>query len=130
VAKANQPALITRNSYQTVAHFVATNIWGDMTPGTGDTRSYSWTGKPNTLILAVSMNTYGGCSDTGGNGQPGPGVGTGFTNQLKTWASSDCPAIPLATFETMISNATGNINGAFDSSSGRNYYATVAAGFN
>jgi hypothetical protein len=159
---------------QTVAHFVATNIWGDVTkpdtitvhwpsdnykgviiaevagasgaavlegnnarvmdgvvgPGTGDARSYSWTGKPNTLILAVSMNTYGGCSDEGGTGQPGPGAGIGFTNQLKTWASSDCPSIPLATFETMISNATGNINGAFDSSSGTNYYASVAVGFN
>jgi hypothetical protein len=160
---------------QSVAHFVATNIWGDVTtpdtitvhwpsdnykgviiaevagasgasavlegnnarvmdgvvgPGIGDVRSYSWTGKPNTLILAVSMNTYGGCSDAGGTGQPGPGAGTGFTNQLKTWASSDCPSIPLATFETKISDATGNINGAFDSSSGTNYYATVAAGFN
>jgi di/tricarboxylate transporter len=53
-------------------------------------------GNSPALLLAVSMNTSGGSSDTVGSGFGAPAAGSGFTQQAQFWGYG----VNLATLET------------------------------
>jgi hypothetical protein len=72
------------------------------------------------LLLAVSMNTSGGSSDTGGSGFGGPAAGTGFTQQAQFWDYG----VNLATLET--ATITGSSTAALFDAPDTDDYVTVA----
>jgi len=76
------------------------------------------------LMLALSMNTFGGLSNTGGSGFPGPTTGAGFTQQALLWNWG----LPLATFETMNISTAGIVAPHF-SALDKDYYVTEVAVF-
>ncbi len=76
------------------------------------------------LMLALSMNTFGGLSNTGGSGFPGPTAGTGFAQQALFWNWG----LPLATFETMNISTAGIVAPHFNSLH-KDYYVTEVAVF-
>jgi hypothetical protein len=78
------------------------------------------------LVVALTMNTSGGASDTGGSGFGAPSAGTGFTQVLQCWNYG----INLATFETATVTGT-SANATFTPSANDNVdaWATVAAIF-
>jgi hypothetical protein len=77
------------------------------------------------LLVALSMNTSGGASDTGGSGRGGPTAGSGMTQvgtMLWNWGAN------LATFETASVTGAESISSTFNST-GTDSYVTVAAVF-
>ena len=76
------------------------------------------------LLVALSMNTSGGTSDTGGSGFGAPAAGTGFLPRTVVW---DWGA-NLATFETSSITAAGDAVPLFNAPS-TDSYLTVAAVF-
>ena len=92
------------------------------------------------LLLAVSMDTYGGTSDEGGDGDAGPVCGNGFTQEDYMWnwdpgstCAGDLPC-NLGAFETVSVVAAGDAAGLFTArapkgSSAPGTYVTVAAAF-
>jgi hypothetical protein len=76
------------------------------------------------LLVALSMNTSGGTSDTGGSGFGGPGGGTGFLPRTMIWEWGT----NLATLETSSITAAGNAVPLFNAPS-KDSYLTVAAAF-
>lgn len=71
------------------------------------------------LLLALSMDTYGGSSDTGGDGYAGPLVGDGYTNEAYVWdwdPGATCTGgVPcsLGAFETKVVAEAGSVAGLF-----------------
>ncbi|MGA2191369.1 MAG: hypothetical protein ABSH33_22870 [Steroidobacteraceae bacterium] len=76
------------------------------------------------LLVALSMNTSGGSSDTGGNGIGSPTVGSGMTpvTTMWNWGAN------LATFETATITGAESASSTF-SALGTDSYVTVAAVF-
>ena len=76
------------------------------------------------LLLALSMNTSGGMSDTGGSTFPGPAAGMGLTpfSVLWNWGTT------LATFGTATVTGAESVTGLFSAPS-TDSYVTVAAVF-
>jgi hypothetical protein len=76
------------------------------------------------LLVALSMNTFGGTSDTGGTGIGGPTAGNGMTQVEMAWNWG----ANLATLAT--ANVTGaeSVSSLF-SASGAGSYVTVVAAF-
>jgi len=76
------------------------------------------------LLVALSMNTTGGASDTGGSGFGGPPAGTGFLPRAMVWNWGT----NLATLETANITAAGNAVPLFNAPD-TDSYLTVAAAF-
>lgn len=76
------------------------------------------------LLVALSMNTSGGASDTGGSGFGGPAEGSGFLQRTMVWSWGT----NLATLETSSITATGDAVPLFSAPS-TDSYLTVAAVF-
>jgi hypothetical protein len=76
------------------------------------------------LLLAVSMNTTGGASDTGGSGAGGPAAGSGMTPVATFW---DWGA-NLGTFVTATITSAESVSAVFNSPD-TDSYLTVAAVF-
>jgi hypothetical protein len=76
------------------------------------------------LLLALSMNTSGGSSDTGGSGFGGPGYGTGFTPIAQMWNWG----LNLGTFESAPVSSAGSVAALFNAPD-LDSYVTVAAVF-
>jgi hypothetical protein len=76
------------------------------------------------LLVALSMNTTGGASDTGGSGFGGPAVGSGMTQVATMW---DWGAT-LATFATASVTGAESVSSAFNAPD-TDSYVTVAAVF-
>jgi hypothetical protein len=76
------------------------------------------------LILALSMNTSGGSSDTGGSGYGGPGAAPGFTQVTQCWNWG----LNLATFETATVENPGSAAARFNAPD-TDSYVTVEAVF-
>jgi hypothetical protein len=76
------------------------------------------------LLVALSMNTFGGTSDTGGTGIGGPTGGKGMAQIEMSW---DWGA-NLATFATASVTGAESVSSLF-SASGAGSYVTVAAAF-
>ena len=76
------------------------------------------------LLLALSVNTSGGISDTGGSGAPGPAAGSGMTSQGAFW---DWGA-NLATFVTASISSAESASAVFNAPD-TDSYVTVAAVF-
>src|ERR1700690_6596 len=62
------------------------------------------------LLLALSMNTSGGSSDTGGSGFGGPGYGTGFTPIAQMWNWG----LNLGSFESAPVSSAGSVAAQFN----------------
>jgi hypothetical protein len=76
------------------------------------------------LLVALSMNTSGGMSDTGGSGFGGPAAGSGFLPRTMVWEWGT----KLATLESSSITAPGNAVPTFNAPS-TDSYLTVAAVF-
>jgi hypothetical protein len=76
------------------------------------------------LLVALSMNTFGGTSDTGGTGIGGPTAGNGMTQVEMSWNWG----AKLATFATASVTGAESVSSLF-SASGAGSYVTVAAAF-
>jgi hypothetical protein len=76
------------------------------------------------LLVALSMNTFGGTSDTGGTGIGGPTAGNGMTQVQMSWNWG----VNLATFATASVTGAESVSSLF-SASGAGSYVTVAAAF-
>jgi hypothetical protein len=76
------------------------------------------------LLVALSMNTSGGSSDTGGSGYGGPAVGTGMTQVSMLWDWG----VNLATFATAAVPGTASVSSTFDAPD-TDSYVTVTAVF-
>jgi hypothetical protein len=76
------------------------------------------------LLVALSMNTFGGTSDTGGTGISGPTAGNGMTQVEMSWNWG----ADLATFATASVTGAESVSSLF-SASGAGSYVTVAAAF-
>jgi hypothetical protein len=76
------------------------------------------------LLVALSMNTFGGTSDTGGTGIAGPTAGNGMTQVKMSWNWG----ADLATFATASVTGAESVSSLF-SASGGGSYVTVAAAF-
>ena len=76
------------------------------------------------LLLALSMNTTGGSSDTGGSGFGGPGYGTGFAPIAQMWNWG----LNLGTFESAPVSSAGSVDALFNAPD-VDSYVTVAAVF-
>jgi hypothetical protein len=76
------------------------------------------------FLVALSMNTSGGMSDTGGSGFGGPGAGSGFLPRTMVWEWGT----RLATLETSSITAAGNAVPTFSAPS-TDSYLTVTAVF-
>jgi hypothetical protein len=76
------------------------------------------------LLVALSMNTFGGTSDTGGTGFGGPNAGNGLTQVEMSWNWG----ANLATFATASVTGAESVSSLF-SASGPGSYVTVAAAF-
>ncbi|MGO8855105.1 MAG: hypothetical protein ACLQO1_05270 [Steroidobacteraceae bacterium] len=83
------------------------------------------------LLVALTMDTDGGGSDTGGTGFCAVPAGTGFTQvtQLWNWSAAGQPACNLATLETKTVAGSGNVAGSFTTTHPSDPYVTVAAVF-
>jgi hypothetical protein len=76
------------------------------------------------LLVALSMNTFGGTSDTGGTGIGGPTAGNGMTQVQMSWNWG----ANLATLATASVTSAESVSSLF-SASGAGSYVTVAAAF-
>jgi hypothetical protein len=76
------------------------------------------------LLVALSMNTFGGTSDTGGTGISGPTAGNGMTQVEMSWNWG----ADLATFATASVTGAESVSSLF-SALGAGSYVTVAAAF-
>jgi hypothetical protein len=76
------------------------------------------------LLVALSMNTFGGTSDTGGTGFGGPIAGNGMTQVEMSWNWG----ANLATFATASVTGAESVSSLF-SASGAGSYVTVVAAF-
>jgi hypothetical protein len=76
------------------------------------------------LLVALSMNTFGGTSDTGGTGIGGPAAGNGMTQVQMSWNWGG----NLATLATASVTGAESVSSLF-SASGAGSYVTVAAAF-
>ena len=76
------------------------------------------------LLVALSMNTFGGTSDTGGTGIGGPTAGNGMTQVQMSWNWGG----NLATLATASVTGAESVSSLF-SASGAGSYVTVAAAF-
>ncbi len=76
------------------------------------------------LLVAVSMNTSGGSSDTGGSGFPGPAAGTGMTPVATFWDWGQ----NLATFVTATVTDAESVSSVFNAPD-TDSFVTVAAVF-
>jgi hypothetical protein len=76
------------------------------------------------LLVALSMNTFGGTSDTGGTGFGGPTAGNGMTQVEMSWNWG----VDLATFATASVTGAESVSSLF-SASGAGSYVTVVAAF-
>ena len=76
------------------------------------------------LLVALSMNTFGGTSDTGGTGFGGPTAGNGMTQVEMSWNWG----VNLATFATASVTGAESVSSLF-SASGAGSYVTVVAAF-
>ena len=83
------------------------------------------------LLVALTMDTDGGGSDTGGTGFCAISPGTGFTQvaQLWNWSPTGSAACNLATLETRTVTAAGSVAGTFTTPHLSDSYVTVAAAF-
>jgi hypothetical protein len=92
--------------------------------------SVSSAGTPS-LLVALTMDTDGGGSDTGGSGFCAVPPGTGFTQvtQLWNWSATGQPACNLATLETKTVTGSGNVAGSFTTTHQSDPYVTVATVF-
>ena len=92
--------------------------------------SVSSAGTPS-LLVALTMDTDGGGSDTGGSGFCAVPPGTGFVQvtQLWNWSAVGQPACNLATVETKTVTGSGNVAGSFTTSHLSDPYVTVATVF-
>ncbi len=82
------------------------------------------------LLVALTMDTDGGGSDTGGTGFCAVPAGSGFTlvAQLWSWSPAGQAACNLATFETETTSA-GSVAGSFTTAHDSDPYVTVVAVF-
>jgi hypothetical protein len=76
------------------------------------------------LLVALSMNTFGGTSDTGGTGFGGPTAGNGMTQVEMSWNWGT----NLATFATASVTGAESVSSLF-SATGAGSYVTVVAAF-
>jgi hypothetical protein len=76
------------------------------------------------LLVALSMNTFGGTSDTGGTGIGGPTAGNGMTQVEMSWNWG----ANLATFATVSVTGAESVTSLF-SALGKGSYVTVVAAF-
>ncbi len=76
------------------------------------------------LLVALSMNTFGGTSDTGGTGIGGPTAGNGMTQVEMSWNWGT----NLATLATASVTGAESVSSVF-SASGAGSYVTVAVAF-
>lgn len=76
------------------------------------------------LLLAVSMNTSGGASDTGGSGAAGPAAGSGMTPVATFWDYGQ----NLGTFVTATVTGAESVSAVFNAPD-TDSYVTVAAVF-
>jgi len=81
-------------------------------------------GQTPALLVAVSMNTSGGSSDTGGSGYPGPAAGSGMTPVATFWDWGQ----NLATFVTATVTDAESISSVFNAPD-TDSFVTVAAVF-
>jgi hypothetical protein len=83
------------------------------------------------LLVALTMDTNGGGSDTGGSGFCAIPSGSGFTQvaQLWNWSPTGQSACNLATFETMVVTAASTASGTFTTTHTADPYLTVATVF-
>jgi hypothetical protein len=83
------------------------------------------------LLVAVTMDTDGGGSDTGGTGFCAVPAGAGFTQiaQFWNWSPTGQPACNLATFESKVISGAGNYAGTFTTTHQSDPYVTVATVF-
>jgi hypothetical protein len=88
-------------------------------------------GATPSLMIALTMDTDGGGSDTGGTGNCAIPAGTGFAlvTQTWSWAAGGAPVCNLATLETRIMTAPGTAAGMFTTSHLSDPYLTVGAVF-
>ena len=130
--------LVTEISGVTTAPMVdhAGNIQDGLSGGTdnitGGSLAVSGAQTP-ALLIALTMDTNGGISDTGGTGFGAPPAGTGFTQVAQVWAlGATLPPIapPLATLETKTLSSSGSYSATFDANVGTSDpYVTVEAIF-
>ncbi|MGO9991038.1 MAG: hypothetical protein ACLPTF_00790 [Steroidobacteraceae bacterium] len=78
--------------------------------------------KAPVLVLALSMNTSGGTSDTGGSGAGAPAPGSGFTQLGQFWSWG----VNLATFEAESLSAPINMAATFSAPDTDSYVTVVA----
>jgi hypothetical protein len=83
------------------------------------------------ILVALTMDTNGGGSDTGGSGYCAISSGSGLTQvvQLWNWSPTGQSACNLATFETEVIDAAGTASGTFTTTHTSDPYLTVAAVF-
>jgi hypothetical protein len=87
------------------------------------------------LLLAISMDTFGGFSDTGGDDTGGPLYGTSFDDitYMWNWSPGDtCKGsigCTTAIFETKSISSAGTYSGQFTAQSSQGQYVTVSAVF-
>ena len=83
------------------------------------------------LLIALTMDTDGGGSDTGGSGFCAVSPGSGFTQiaQLWSWSPTGQAACNLATLETKTVTGSGSVAGTFSTPHQSDPYVTVAATF-
>jgi hypothetical protein len=83
------------------------------------------------LVVALTMDTDGGGSDTGGTGFCAVSPGSGFTQvaQLWNWSATGQSACNLATFETKMITGAGTVAGSFTTTHLSDPYVTVATIF-
>jgi hypothetical protein len=105
----------------------AANIQDGLAGGTNNVTSTAITvGSTQTpgLLLAVSVNTSGGTSDTGGSGAAGPAAGSGMTPIATFWDWGQ----NLGTFVTATVTSAESISAVFNAPD-TDSYVTVAAVF-
>ena len=107
---------------------------GNLAPGGDNVSSngvsVSSAGTP-ALVVALTMDTDGGGSDTGGSGFCAVQPGNGFlqVTQLWSWSAAGQPACNLATFETKTVTGSGNVVGSFTTTHLSDPYVTVSTVF-
>ncbi|HEY3658088.1 MAG TPA: hypothetical protein VGL34_24200 [Steroidobacteraceae bacterium] len=121
--------LIAEISGTTAAPLVghAAKIQDGLSAGTNNVTSGAvnvTTARTPALLVAVSMNTSGGASDTGGSGFGGPTAGSGMTQVATLWNWGT----ELATFATLPVTSAESATSVF-SAPDLDSYVTVAAVF-
>jgi hypothetical protein len=83
------------------------------------------------FLVALTMDTDGGGSDTGGSGYCAAPAGTGFAQvtNLWNWNVAGRTSCNLATLETMTVTGAGRVSGAFTTTHLSDPYVTVSAVF-